>query len=302
MFVALFLSSTLSVFEKNSKAQFRNFITPTKPRLFVFALFFTGFIILVVQAMIILFAADYFLDVHAFTNTLPVVLIVVSFIIFFISTGMFIGRFFSTHEGAVMASIILSSIFLFASNLVVPLESLAPSLSNVIKYNPYIISSELLRKALLFDLTIRDALPKISVLLGLTVIFLIIILISNSRHKKKYIPSVQKSTIPEKEPFQSTGFGADHSKHDAVFDFRGKKASNKEELLDLVSSMTRAEYEDNVNSHENKIVDWVFEGLKDKKLASQLRKASSREELIRMLAADVKKDEPEPEEKDEQEE
>ena len=65
--------------------------------------------------------------------------------------------------------------------------------------------------------------------------------------------------------------------------------------------MTHAEYEDNVNSYENKIVEWVFDGLKDKRLASQLRKASSREELIRILAADVKKNKPAQEEKDEQE-
>ena len=284
MFVALLLSSTLVMFEKNSKAFFRVLVTPTKPSLFVITTFITSSIIIILQTAIILWLATHFLNIPLFKNTLPILLIIFAISTFFILLGMLLGYLFSTQEGAVMASIVLGSLFLFLSNLVVPLESIAPALSNIIRFNPYVLASELLRKALLFKVELQgESLIIILSLLGasLAIFLLIIIFVSLKNRKRAKIkpePALRKKTTDNIT-----------SQTPAEFVLDDKKAANKEELLRLVSDMTRSEFEDNVNERENKVADWVEKKLGDKKLAAKLRKTVSRKEIIRMLEEDIKK-------------
>jgi len=284
MFVALLLSSTLVMFEKNSKAFFRVLVTPTKPSLFVITTFITSSIIIILQTAIILWLATHFLNIPLFKNTLPILLIIFAISTFFILLGMLLGYLFSTQEGAVMASIVLGSLFLFLSNLVVPLESIAPALSNIIRFNPYVLASELLRKALLFKVELQgESLIIILSLLGasLAIFLLIIIFVSLKNRKRAKIkpePALRKKTddiMVRQTP--------------AEFVLDDKKAANKAELLRLVSDMTRSEFEDNVNERENKVADWVEKELGDKKLAAKLRKTVSRKEIIRTLEEDIKK-------------
>jgi len=284
MFVALLLSSTLVMFEKNSKAFFRVLVTPTKPSLFVITTFITSSIIIILQTAIILWLATHFLNIPLFKNTLPILLIIFAISTFFILLGMLLGYLFSTQEGAVMASIVLGSLFLFLSNLVVPLESIAPALSNIIRFNPYVLASELLRKALLFKVELQgESLIIILSLLGasLAIFLLIIIFVSLKNRKRAKIkpePALRKKTTDNIT-----------SQTPAEFVLDDKKAANKAELLRLVSDMTRSEFEDNVNERENKVADWVEKELGDKKLAAKLRKTVSRKEIIRTLEEDIKK-------------
>jgi len=284
MFVALLLSSTLVMFEKNSKALFRVLVTPTKPSLFVITTFITSSIIIILQTAIILWLATHFLNIPLFKNTLPILLIIFAISTFFILLGMLLGYLFSTQEGAVMASIVLGSVFLFLSNLVVPMESIAPTLSNIIRFNPYVLASELLRKALLFKVELQgESLIIILSLLGasLAIFLLIIIFVSLKNRKRAKIkpePALRKKTTDNIT-----------SQTPAEFVLDDKKAANKEELLRLVSDMTRSEFEDNINERENKVADWVEKKLGDKKLAAKLRKTVSRKEIIRMLEEDIKK-------------
>ena len=284
MFVALLLSSTLVMFEKNSKALFRVLVTPTKPSLFVITTFITSSIIIILQTAIILWLATHFLNIPLFKNTLPILLIIFAISTFFILLGMLLGYLFSTQEGAVMASIVLGSVFLFLSNLVVPMESIAPTLSNIIRFNPYVLASELLRKALLFKVELQgESLIIILSLLGasLAIFLLIIIFVSLKNRKRAKIkpePALRKKTTDNIT-----------SQTPAEFVLDDKKAANKAELLRLVSDMTRSEFEDNVNERENKVADWVEKELGDKKLAAKLRKTVSRKEIIRTLEEDIKK-------------
>lgn len=285
MFVALLLSSTLIIFEKNSKAFFRNSITPTRPEFFVITTFITSFVVIVIQTLIILGLSNFFLHIPLFKNALATLLIIFVTAAFFIVLGMGVGYLFFTQEGAIMASIVLGSLFMFLSNLVIPLESIAPALSGIIKYNPYVLASELLRKSLLFKVELTEALIIILILFGAFVIlFLIIIFLHGIVYKKRVKPPVdvlEDKLLHEKEtqPAQPTLPKGVIS------------AINKRELLQQVFDMTKAEFEENVNIRQNKIADWVETKLKNKRLASKLRKTFSRMEMLRILTEDIKKEE-----------
>jgi len=186
MFVALLLSSTLILFEKNSKAFFRNSITPTTHSLFIITTFITSFTVIILQTFIILWLANYFLHIPLFKNVLSTLLIILVTTTFFIILGMIIGYLFSTQEGAIMASIVIGAVLMFLSNLVIPLETLAPGLSGIVKYNPYVLASELLRKSLLFRISFQEVLTPILILFGAAlIIFLVMILLHALLSRKR---------------------------------------------------------------------------------------------------------------------
>ncbi|MBN2459271.1 ABC transporter permease [Candidatus Woesearchaeota archaeon] len=299
MFVALLLSSTLVLFEKSSKASFRVSITPTKPSLFIFTTFMTSLLILLLQTIILLGLASHFLHIPLFKNPLTSFLIILSSSMFFITLGMLIGYVLSTQEGAVMSSIVMGSILLFLSNLVFPLESIAPALVGIIKYNPYVMSSELLRKSLLFNTELSGGnLAIIMMLFGAALVLLALIITISAFKGRKRIRIL--ASIAEESPkgyYSTKDEGASRvteknkSKSRQLileFEVYGKKAATKEELFNLVSDMTKTEFEENVNERENNIAVWLEKALGEKKLASKLRKTNSREEILGILAKDLK--------------
>jgi ABC-type multidrug transport system permease subunit len=287
MFVALFLSSTLVVFEKNSKAYFRNFVTPTNPQLFTIASFLTCFLIILAQAVVILCGSQLFLGIHAWNNVVFVTLIILCTIMFFVALGMLIGKFFSTQEGAVMVSVIIGSVFLFASNLVIPLESLAPTLSNIIKYNPFIITSDLLRKAFLFQPKLSETYPTLLIIFGISLIILFFLLMSQHKGRKQHGRSKENNALHSASLNEQSNEESESKTKPFVIGQR--KAENTQELLSLVSEMTKSEFEDNVSTRQNKIAEWIESELKDKKLAFRLKKTASRSETVKILSNDVKK-------------
>jgi ABC-type multidrug transport system permease subunit len=293
MFVALLLSSTLVIFEKSSKSFFRNHITPTKQEFFVITTFITSLIVIVIQTLIILGLANYFMYIPLFKNALASVIIILLTSALFIVLGMAVGYFFSTQEGAIMASIVLGSIFLFLSNLVVPLESFAPALTSIIKYNPFVLASELLRKSLLFNISLKEVLPPIIMLGGAALLIFLLVIISVSLKSKKRIRAL-KETKETRNAIILTEGGIEKEAHihsRPEFKVGEQSATNIEGLLKLVSDMTKVEFEDQVNSQENKIAEWVEKGLGDKRLASKLRKTISRKEMINILAEEFKLEE-----------
>ncbi|KYK25064.1 hypothetical protein AYK26_02615 [Euryarchaeota archaeon SM23-78] len=283
MFVALLLSSTIIIFEKNSKAFFRSFITPTRPEFFVLTTFLTSFIVIILQTIIILGLANYYLQVPLFKNALSTVLVLLATTTFFIVLGMAVGYLFSTQEGAIMTSIVLGAVFMFLSNLVVPLESLAPAFSKIIKYNPYVISSELLRKSLLFKIETSETWMLILILLGAALIILLLILLFQGVMRKKRIrqpldmlenmllhPEKAAAKIPTKEGVS--------------------RAGNLKLLLKKVSDMTQAEFEENVNLRQNKVTEWA-KSMGKKKLASKIKRTLSKNEIMKLLVEEIKKEE-----------
>jgi len=200
MFVGLLLSSSIVMFEKSSKSFFRNHISPTRQEFFVLSTFITSLIVISAQTIIILGLANYFMHIPLFKNALCASLLIFFTSAFFIMLGMAIGYIFSTQEGAIMASVVMGSVFLFLSNLVIPLESFAPWITSIMRYNPYVLASELLRKLLLFNVTIKESSFTMALLGGAAFLIFILIIISVNLRNKKRVKASKEPGISRESP------------------------------------------------------------------------------------------------------
>lgn len=178
MFIGLLLSGTLIIMEKKSKSSFRTFCTPTSDSLFMIGNFLTTLAILFVQLGVLLALAYYFIGDLLISNLNVALGILFLGVVFFILLGMAVGYVLSSQEAVTMISISLGSIFLFLSNLVLPLETLSSELRAVTAYNPYVMTSEALRRALLFGTPFDQLYRELAILAGYSVAVLLFILVA----------------------------------------------------------------------------------------------------------------------------
>jgi ABC-type multidrug transport system permease subunit/flagellar biosynthesis chaperone FliJ len=156
MYAGILLSAILVVKEKNSNAFLRNFMTPTKPVIFLLGSFFTSFSLIFMQLGIILFVAVTFLGLPIFdnfSNTIFQLLIAVTMFILF---GMIFGYAFKNAESATLTAIFVSSIFLLMSGIIIPIESMPDYILAIAKYNPFLICETILKKILLYGYELKD--------------------------------------------------------------------------------------------------------------------------------------------------
>ncbi|MBD3354988.1 hypothetical protein GF361_03305 [Candidatus Woesearchaeota archaeon] len=150
MFGGVLLSSTASIVEKNDKAFFRNFVSPTNSLVFLAARYITDFIIVLFQLFIFFVISLIFLEAKLFASfSLPFILIIV--VSFFVLLGILIGSIFNTEEGGVLFSLIITSIMLFFSNTILPLENMNIMIQKMAKFNPFVLAENALRKSIIYD-------------------------------------------------------------------------------------------------------------------------------------------------------
>ncbi len=152
MFTGVLLSTTLIMIEKKTTAYFRNFISPAKDITFILSTFITCFLLLLVQVIIIIGLSAAFFGTQIFSTmpkTIPVLLMCMSF---FTLAGMLIGYLFNSEETATLGAISLGSVFLFISDVILPLESMSAKLLEIAQYNPFVVGSSLLRKTIIHNL------------------------------------------------------------------------------------------------------------------------------------------------------
>jgi ABC-type multidrug transport system permease subunit len=169
MFISILLATTLMMMEKHSPAFFRNFITPTRGINFLLAAYFTNIIIVFVQLVIIVAISAYFFKTLVLA-TLPLTIIILLIITtLFTLVGMMIGQLFVSEETGILAAVSISSIFLFLSNMIIPLESMPDYIKGIASLNPFVLSEVLLRKSILFQATFE----KIRTEIGIIIIYVI---------------------------------------------------------------------------------------------------------------------------------
>lgn len=174
MFVGLMLSGNLIFMEKDSRAYFRNFTTPIKNYYFLTMSYLTGLIILIVQITVILLLVFLALGVPVFDNFGITFVTILLSITVFILFGMFLGYLFSTSEAITMSTIAIGSVLIFFSNLILPIETLAPSIQTITRLNPYVIASETIRKSMLFSASFELVYIDLLILLGYSFVILIV--------------------------------------------------------------------------------------------------------------------------------
>lgn len=188
LFIGLFLSSTIIIMEKNSRAAFRNFTTPTSRIRIVFAHFLTVLLLVLAQALIIIALAFIFLHSNLFHNFGTTLLLLIISGTLFVLLGILIGNLFSTQEGAMIVSLSLGTILLLLSNFIIPLENVSGILKTIVSYNPFVITTDALTKSLLFNIPFTELLKPICLLiLFASIAYLLIIITKNFTRNKTSI-------------------------------------------------------------------------------------------------------------------
>ncbi len=176
MFTSVLLSSSLIGVEKKSKAFFRNFISPTRHLTFVLARFITDISLVMLQLGVFILIAMYFLKsslVMELGNILAILFLAGSMFVFL---GMAIGYFSASQEGATLISVFVASLFMFFSGAIIPIESMPASAQALVRFNPFVISENLLRKSLVHHMNLASLGSGMVVLLGYAAAFFVLTL------------------------------------------------------------------------------------------------------------------------------
>ena len=269
MFVGLMLSSTLVIVEKKSKASFRVFTTPTRDEFYLFTAFITSFIIVALQTLVILLLTNYFFSSLIAQNLLMNIIILVLAASIFIMMGMAIGYMASTQQSTNMLSISVGAILLFISNIVLPLESLSLGLQRIAEFNPYVLTSEMLRRSILFQTNISSSISSLGILLGYSLLIVVLIIVAQRVSKNSFFKK---------------GFHI-QKKKDLVKGFRikGNIISNEKEFVRVIVKLTDKEFQDSVaiNSQAKK---FIKNTLKKPNLAKKLKKLNKKDLLKEIVS------------------
>ena len=190
---------------------------------------------------------------------------------------MIIGYVSSTQEAATMLAIATGSVFLLLSNLILPIETMSELFKNLTRFNPYVVSSELLKKTLLFQVGGYDIWKQI---LFLGIFMVITALLTFIINKLSKIKLIQRSPH-----FQKRGYI--YVPEDAYLNLDGHLIKNKKDLLKVLKTMSDEEYETHVKK-KNDIANWVSEILKERRLAWKLR-FKSKDEIIEVMKKHLEK-------------
>jgi ABC-type multidrug transport system permease subunit len=201
LFTALLLAPTLILFERNSPAYFRNFMTPTSDLVFMGSVFVTTALLLILQLVIILAIAGIFFTqiLNGFAYTLIVLVLMITL---YTCLGMIIGYVLNSEETAMLAAMAIGSIFLFISDIIIPLESMPAWIMKFAAFNPLYLGSDLLRRTILFNASFMEISIKLAMLAGFAVLSVLLVLVVYYGMKKNKFSKYLAKFAPKKEPLQ----------------------------------------------------------------------------------------------------
>ncbi len=273
MFIGLLLPSTLIIMEKNSKAYFRIFTTPTKTWLYVLATYLTSLILVLLQVTIILSVSQFYFDIN-FLDSFGIISLSLLFIMsFFILFGMLIGYMFNTEEMAMLASVSIATLFLLTSGIIFPLETMPRYIIEKAKFNPVVLGSETFKKSLLFDASFSSikqplAYLFVSILLVLFLIFAVKRL-SNVQLKKQKRSKIESSILRN------------------YFDFGERKAKNLPEFIVSIQNFSEERFLELLKKDAYK--DWLLKVYKNRALANKVQGVGIKEKLLDILTEEIKR-------------
>ncbi len=278
LFVGVMLSSTLVVMEKKSRAFFRTFTTPTNELYHILARYLTNIIILTIQLIIIFTGAYYYLDMSLAKNYTVIIPLLLLSITFFIFLGQMIGYLFKTQEGVTIASISLGSLFLFLSNVILPIESFPEFIRNLLIINPYMLCSELLKKAILFQATLANLKGELMLLIIYIILVFGLSIVFQKISFTRFFKGLSERKILRRPHITAENY------------FRmedGTIIKSKADLLKALKKMKNDEFKLYVNDRNNEFHLWITETFKEKLLAKIIKKAKTREMMIKIFEYDL---------------
>ena len=193
LFTSVMLVATLIQIEKGSNAAFRNFMTPVRDITSLAAIFFTAMIILLLQLTVILVVAGLFFSTQVLFTIFDTLTVLFFVCALFTSIGMVIGYLFKSPETANLASISVGSLFLFLSDVILPLETVPSFVSSLVQYNPFVIAVNLLRRTILFQAHVYQmGIDLVLLVVYAVVLFLFVVFIHYITKKSHIIAAVYR--------------------------------------------------------------------------------------------------------------
>ncbi len=263
MFISLMLASTLIIVEKKSKAYFRVFTTPTKDSFFIWTTFLTSFIVVFIQTAIILILMKLFFIDLFFSNILVNSSIIILAISIFVMIGMAIGYLFSSQQGTNMASISIGAIFLFISNMILPIETISPTLQKIAHFNPYVIASETFRQSILFSVNFQPIIFNLGILFIYSLVIIFVIVFVQKIAKQSFFRNIPHILSKRKLS-------------DNSIIINGKIISSEKDSIKLVHQLNDKEFVDLIA--KSKIIkQFIMNNLEDKILSKSIKKMNKKE-------------------------
>ncbi|MFO7711077.1 MAG: ABC transporter permease [Candidatus Woesearchaeota archaeon] len=291
-FIGVLLASSLMLMEKFSQAYFRNFVTPTRDSTFLFGTFLTTLTIIFFEASFIIGVYAYFFKKDVLTNLSVTLLILLISASIFILIGMLIGIFSQAGETSMLSAISLISIMIFLSDLIFPLERMPFHIANLISlYNPFYVSSDLLRKALIHKVSFSGMQHQL-LMLFVICIGLCVAMVGLYKLVKRHIMLRFSGYIARrdvKRVIRSRDLEELHermkklpaSKYFTTKD--SKKIKNLEELRDHIQEQKGKDFYRYVGMNKNLYADWIGKKLGNESLAEQLYTTRSKRKTLKYL-------------------
>ncbi|MBW2992573.1 ABC transporter permease [Candidatus Woesearchaeota archaeon] len=190
MFISILLSTTIIMMEKHSPAHFRNFITPIKDITFVLGTYATSMVLVIAQLIIILIVSSIFFKTQIISN-LPVIsglLLLVTSLFTFL--GMVMGYLFDSEETATLAAVSIGTILMLLSSTILPLETMPEYVGQAAQYNPFVISTDMLRRAILFAPPLETFKEGLILLGSYTIGLFLITWLLQKNYKRNYLHKI----------------------------------------------------------------------------------------------------------------
>lgn len=151
MFVSVLAASTIVMKEKGSRAYFRNLIMPSPTFIFFTGIILTSTLLAGLQVAIILAMGYVFFDTNLLASPLLLIIVLLLGIWLFSLLGIIFGFLFNSEETTTLVSIMTGVILFFFSSMIIPMESMDPTLAAIARFNPFVLLELLLRQALIFE-------------------------------------------------------------------------------------------------------------------------------------------------------
>jgi len=171
LFGAILISSTLVLKNKKTLAYFRNFVTPTRDFTFIFSIYLTCLVILILQFIFVFLGVYFLFDMNFFVVPFETSVIFILGWSVFIFVGTFLGYMLRSEESVIFSSVLVASFLMFFSDLILPLENISEELFKIASYNPLVVMQSSLKKIYLFGLSFGEIWVGLGILLGFVLLF-----------------------------------------------------------------------------------------------------------------------------------
>jgi len=279
MFIGLLLPSTLVIMEKNSRAYFRTFTTPTKSSLFVITTYLTSILLVAFQVSIILLVSFFYFKLNLFNSFFAMIISLWLIMTFFIFCGMLIGYIFNTDEMAMLTAVSIGTLFLLTSGIIFPLESMPKYLLEKAKLNPVVLGSDMFKRTLLFDYGFSAIKQPFFYLFIFSIIIFGLMMLVRKAEKLQMILKKPSRAKMKKDYLLN------------LFDFGERKAENLAEFIVAIQNFSEDRYQALIK--ENVFCDWLKLVYKNKFLADKIEGVKLRKEIVDILVAEMKKEQEE---------